>query len=172
MIDTSAAGWDHLDEKIDARMLELGITDREETSPGSGYYYGDIMPGEWYEANAVHDLGLMPDGSFRTPAVGRAAAELDHAQHDLMAARDARDHGGDRSMPTLNAVCHAKVAVHHAEQALAEAEQREAAGDTGYYGDDPRRQIADDEQHLHTSLALRERAGREAAHDLDLEPER
>lgn len=171
MIDTSAAGWDHLGEKIDARMLELGITDGEETSPGSGYYYGDILPGEWYEANAVHDLGLMADGSFRAPAVGRATAALDDAHDDLMAARDARDHGGDRSLPTLNAICHAKAAVHHAEQALAEAEQREAAGDTGYDGGDPRRQIAD-EQHLHTSLALRERAEREAAHDLDLEPER
>ncbi|MFP5070924.1 hypothetical protein ACLFMI_14820 [Pseudonocardia nantongensis] len=170
MIDTSAAGWDEHGEKIDARMLELGMADSEETSPGSGFYYGDIMPPEHYEANAVNDLGLMPDGSFRAPAVGRAAAALDEALFEQMAARDKRDYWGDRSLPTLNAICHANVAVHRAEQALAAAEQREAAGELGH-GDDPRRQLADDEQILHHSLVVRELAEREAADDLDHEPE-
>lgn len=169
MIDTSRAGWDDHDKKIDARMIELGMADSEET-PGSGYYYGDIMPPEHYEANAVSDLGLMRDGSFRAPAVGRAAAALDEARHDLMAARDERDYWGDRSLPTLNAICHANVAVHRGEQALAAAEQREAAGELDY-GDDPRRQIADDEHILHHSLGLRERAKREAEDDLDHEAE-
>ncbi|AEA28912.1 hypothetical protein Psed_6841 (plasmid) [Pseudonocardia dioxanivorans CB1190] len=171
MIDSTE--WnDHHQKTIDARMLDLGMVCSEETRPGSGYYYGDIMPGGWYEANAVRDLGLMPDGSFRGPAVGRAAAALEDAHHDLMVARDDRDYWGDRSLPALNAVCHANVAVYHAEQALAEAEQREAAGDTGYYGGDPRRQIADDEQILHRSLGWRELAEREAENERDHEPDR
>ncbi|SFO44162.1 hypothetical protein SAMN05216207_10597 [Pseudonocardia ammonioxydans] len=170
MIDS--AEWnDHHEKTIDARLHELGIAGAEESSPGSGYYYGDVMPPEHYEANAVRDLGLMPDGSFRAPAVARAAAALDDAHHDLMAARDDRDHHGDRSLPALNAICHAGVAVHRAEQALAEAEQREAAGDTGYYGGDPRHQIPDDEQLLHAGLTARQLAEREAENDLDHEPE-
>ncbi|ALL79694.1 hypothetical protein AD006_31555 (plasmid) [Pseudonocardia sp. EC080610-09] len=151
---------DRHQKSIDARLRELGIAGSEESRPGAGYYYGDIMPGEWYDENAVRDLGLMPDGSFRAPAVGLAAASLDDARHDLMAARDNRDHHGDRSLPALNAVCHANVAVHRAEQALAEAEQREAAGEL-CSGRDPRRRMADDELLLHTSLGLREPAEHE-----------
>lgn len=169
MIDTSSAGWDAHDDTIDARLVELGMADPDEPHPGSGFYYGDIMAPEHYEANAVCDLGLMPDGSFRAPAVGRAAAVLEDARHDLMAARDNRDDGDDRSLRALDAICHAKVAVHRAEQAFAEAAQREAAGDLDV-GGDPRRQIADDEQLLHASLVERELAEREA--EDDLEPER
>lgn len=169
MSDTSSAGWDDHEAKIDARVIELGMAEPDEPYPGSGYYYGDIMPPEHYDANAVNDLGLMPDGSFRAPGVGRAAAALEDARHDLMAARDNRDHGGDRSLRALDAICHANVAVHRAEQAVAEAEQREAAGDLDVAGD-PRRQIADDEQLLHRSLVERELAEREA--EADLEPER
>ncbi|PWS21848.1 hypothetical protein DKP78_21445, partial [Enterococcus faecium] len=78
------------------------------------------MPPEWYEANAVRDLGLMTDGSFRGLDVAQAEQKLLNARDDLEVARVARDH--EPSLVNLNAVCHAGVAVHHAEQGLSEAE--------------------------------------------------
>lgn len=167
MSDTRSAAWDHYAAKIDARMVELGMVDSSATAPGSGLYYGDILPAEHYEANAVRDLGLMPDESFRAPAVGRAAARLEDACVERMAARDDRDFFGDRSLAALDRVCHANVDVHRAEQALAEAEQREAAGELDIDGDAHLR-LADDEQLLHHSIALQEQAEREA--ELDHEP--
>lgn len=131
MIDTRQPGWDDHDTKTDARMIELGLADPGTIAPGSGVYYGDIMPGEWYEANAVTDLGLMTDGSFRSLDVAQAEQKLLNARDDLEVARQARDH--EHSLVNLNAVCHANIAVHHAEQGLSEAEateqQREAAGE-------------------------------------------
>lgn len=105
----------------------------------------------------MRDLGLMPDGSFRAPAVGRAAARLEDACVERMAARDARDFFGDRSLAALNRVCHANVAVHRAEQ-------REAAGELDVDGD-ARLRLADDEQLLHHSIAMQEQAEREAELD-------
>ncbi|WP_224404125.1 hypothetical protein [Pseudonocardia sp. ICBG1034] len=131
MRDTRRSGWDDHTAKTDARMIELGLAEPGISAPGSGVYYGDIMPPEWYEANAVRDLGLMADGSFRGLDVAQAEQNLLHARDDLEVAREARDH--EPSLVNLNAVCHANVAVHHAEQGLSEAEateqQREAAGE-------------------------------------------
>lgn len=161
MSDTRSAVWDPHVAQIDARMVELGMADSSEIAPGSGFYYGDIMAPEHYEAYAVRDLGLMPDGSFRAPAVGRAAARLEDACVERMAARDQRDFFGDRSLVALDRVCHANVAVHRGEQALAEAEQREAAGELDVDGD-ARLRLADDEQLLHHSIAMQNQAEREA----------
>jgi hypothetical protein len=131
MRDTRRSGWDDHTAKTDARMIELGLAEPGIPAPGSGVYYGDIMPPEWYEANAVRDLGLMADGSFRGLDVAQAEQNLLHARDDLEVAREARDH--EPSLVNLNAVCHANVAVHHAEQGLSGAEateqQREAAGE-------------------------------------------
>lgn len=131
MIDTRRPGWDDHTAKTDARMIELGLAEPGALAPGSGVYYGDIMPPEWYEANAVNDLGLMTDGSFRALDVAQAEQRLLDARDDLEVARDERDH--EPSLANLNAVCHANAAVHRAERALAAVEvteqQREAAGE-------------------------------------------
>ena len=69
------------------------------------------------------ELGLLGE-SVRAPAMlARRTAELDAARDELAATRTARDQGGDRSLPALDAVCHAAVDVHRAEQALAAAER-------------------------------------------------
>ncbi|MBN9739477.1 MULTISPECIES: hypothetical protein [unclassified Pseudonocardia] len=128
MSDTRQPGWDDHTAKTDARMIELGLAEPGIPAPGTGVYYGDIMPPEWYEANAVRDLGLMTDGSFRALCVAQAEQQLLDARDDLESAREARHH--EPSLVNLNAVCHANAAVHRAEQGLSEAKATEQQHET------------------------------------------
>lgn len=132
MIDTSAPGWDNHDAKIDARMVELGMAAETDTAPGAERYYGDVQPGERYEGNAAVDLGLMPDGSFRSPAVAQAALEVWHATTALDTAEEDRDAGRGSSearQRAENALWRAEGALRRAERAEAGTPPRTAAMD-------------------------------------------
>ncbi|GAA1838839.1 hypothetical protein GCM10009772_15690 [Pseudonocardia alni subsp. carboxydivorans] len=104
-------------DAIDQRMRQLGDPRGPAARPGYDLYYGHGMP-ESYDAHAVEELGLMPDGTFQHPRIARAADEVDRARTELGNLEDMRDQGE----PVHNDVCQARADLARAQRALTEAE--------------------------------------------------